>query len=73
MLTLRAHDLLEVDDILMVQVLEKLDFADGGDGEALLLIVHPDLLQGHKLIGLVVCGKVHLQQWQAPQTPRSLL
>ncbi len=66
LLTLRSHDLLQVDDILMVQVLKKLYLADGCYGEPFLLIVHPNLLQRHQLTGLHILGKIHLQQRQNP-------
>ena len=37
----------------MVELLEQFDFSDGCDGEAVLLVVHKNLLQRHDLPGLL--------------------
>lgn len=43
-----AHDdLVQTNDVLVLNPLQGLDLADGGDGEALLLEVHAHLLQRH--------------------------
>ena len=39
------HDLLETDDVLVTQLTQDLDFSDGRDGEPLLLVLQPDLLE----------------------------
>ena len=39
------HDLLETDDVLVTQLTQDLDFSDGRDGETLLLVLQPDLLE----------------------------
>ena len=59
MLTLGAHDLFEGDDVLVVQPLQQLDLPDCCDWEALLLVVHPDFLQGHLLLGDHVSRQEH--------------
>ena len=42
-------DLLHVDNALVVELSEDLDLPDGGDREALLLVVQANLLQSHHL------------------------
>jgi hypothetical protein len=59
-LTLGAHNLLQGDNIFVVQPFQQLNLPDGGDGEALLLIVHPDLLQGNLVVVPQVIGKEDL-------------
>lgn len=44
-----CDNLLHVDDALVVELSQDLDLPDGGDGEALLLVVQSDLLQRHHL------------------------
>ena len=58
--TLRADNLPQVDDVGVVQILEQLNLADGCDGKALLLCVHPDLLQRHLISVPLVSCQIHL-------------
>ena len=55
-----CDDLLELDDVLVVQLLEDFDLADGRDREALALVVHADLLERDDLLGLRLLGHEHL-------------
>ena len=52
--TLRAYNLFQGDDIFVVKPLQQLDLSDGCDGEAFLLVVHPDLLQCHTFMAVQV-------------------
>jgi hypothetical protein len=54
------HYLPQVDDVLVVELSQDLYLSDGGDGEALLLVLESHLLQGHQLAGIDVFGFVHL-------------
>jgi hypothetical protein len=55
-----CDDLLEVDDVLVVQLLEDFDLADGRDREALALVVHADLLERDDLLRLRILRHEHL-------------
>lgn len=52
-LTPGAYNLSQVDDVLMLQRAEQFDLANGCDGKALLLVVHPYHLERH-LVSLLV-------------------
>lgn len=76
--TVGAHDLAQLDDVVSQQRVQQpvlasgqlgqdLDLADGGDGEALLLVLHLDLLHRHLLAAGLVPRAVHLAVGALPQ------
>jgi hypothetical protein len=46
----------EFEDVDVIELFEEFDFAEGGDGEAILLVVHQNLLEGHHLACLLRFG-----------------
>ena len=59
----RPADLDQVDNVLVAQELQDLDLAQRRDREALLLVLHQDLLQGYDLgLVLAILGLEHLPE-----------
>ncbi len=59
-LTVRPHNLPKAHDIFVLQRSEQLDLADGCDRKPLLLVVHPNFLQSHFVLGASTCSQVNL-------------
>ena len=55
-----AHDdLAHSDDVGVLRDEQRVDLPQGGDGEALLLALHLEPLQGDDLLSLLIAGAVH--------------
>ena len=62
----KATHLSDIDDILVVERQEDVDFPDGGQWEALGLALHLDLLQRKDLPGLPLPCSAHPHQLVKP-------